>query len=154
MQSVNVNDLELQEVASAVDPTVLTRFTFPVYAATGAASTAVVYFELEPGNRLATHHDSPEEVLYIVQGEAIATVGDESAQVRAGDLAVIPAWVPHGIENTGRETLRVIGFFGASNVASLFTEPVFVGDSALAVLHTSDGGALYAANDLQPAGVA
>ena len=91
MKAVNVSDLELQEVASAIDPTALTRFNFPIYAASGAASTAVVYFEVEPGKRLAKHHDGAEEVLYIVQGEGIATIGDETVRVRAGDLAVIPS---------------------------------------------------------------
>ena len=75
MNPVNVNDLELQEVASATDPTVVTRFTFPVYAATGATGTAVVYFEVEPGKRLASHHDGAEEVLYIVQGQASPPLG-------------------------------------------------------------------------------
>jgi mannose-6-phosphate isomerase-like protein (cupin superfamily) len=154
MNPVNVNDLELQEVASAIDPSVLTRYTFPVYAATGAASTAVVYFEVEPGKRLAMHHDGAEEVLFIAQGEGIATIGAETGRVRAGDLAVIPAWVPHGVENTGDITLKVVGFFGSATLAHLFTEPLFPGEGALAILHTVEGEAAYAATSLQPAGVA
>lgn len=154
MNAVNVNDLELQEAASAIDPTVLTRFNFPIYAASGAASTAVVYFEVEPGKRLASHHDGAEEVLYIVQGEGTATVGNESGRVRAGDLAVIPAWVPHGVENTGDVTLKVVGFFGSATVTHLFAEPLFPGDGALAIFHTVDGEATYAASSLQPAAVA
>ena len=154
MTPVNVHDLELQEVASATDPTVLTRFTFPVYAASGAASTAVVYFEIEPGKRLASHHDGAEEVLYIVQGEGTATIGDVSGRVRAGDLAVIPAWVPHGVENTGEVTLQVVGFFGAATLTHLFAEPLLPGDGALAIFHSVDGEAVYAASSLQPAGVA
>jgi quercetin dioxygenase-like cupin family protein len=154
MKAVNVSELELQEVASATDPTVLTRFNFPIYAASGASSCAVVYFEVEPGKRLASHHDGAEEVLYIAQGEGIATIGDESGQVRAGDLAVIPAWVPHGVENTGDVTLKVVGFFGAATLTHLFAEPLFPGDGALAIFHTADGEAVYVANSMQPAGVA
>jgi mannose-6-phosphate isomerase-like protein (cupin superfamily) len=154
MNPVNVNDLELQEVASATDPTGLTRFTFPVYAATGASSTAVVYFEVEPGKRLASHHDGAEEVLFIVQGEGIATIGNESGRVRAGDLAVIPAWVTHGVENTGDVTLKVVGFFGSATLAHLFAEPLIPGDGALTILHTVDGEVAYLAKTLQPAGVA
>jgi mannose-6-phosphate isomerase-like protein (cupin superfamily) len=154
MNPVNVNDLELQEVASATDPTVLTRFSFPVYAATGASSTAVVYFEVEPGKRLASHHDGAEEVLFIVQGEGIATIGNESGRVRAGDLAVIPAWVTHGVENTGDVTLKVVGFFGSATLAHLFAEPLIPGDGALTILHTVDGEVAYLAKTLQPAGVA
>ena len=122
MNQVNVNDLELQEAASAIDPTVLTKFNFPVYAATGAAGSAVVYFEIEPGNRLARHHDGAEEVLYIVQGEGIASVGDETGRVQAGDLIVIPSWVLHGVENTGDVTLKVVGFFNSATVAHVFAE--------------------------------
>jgi quercetin dioxygenase-like cupin family protein len=154
MNAVNVNDLELQEVASATDPTVLTRFNFPVYAATGATNCAVVYFEVEPGKRLASHHDGAEEVLFIAQGEGIATIGNESGRVRAGDLAVIPAWVPHGVENTGDVTLKVVGFFGAATLTHLFAEPLFPGDGALAIFHTVDGEAAYVASSMQPAGVA
>jgi mannose-6-phosphate isomerase-like protein (cupin superfamily) len=154
MSVVNVNDLELQEVASVIDPTALTRFTFPVYAATGAASTAVVYFEVEPGKRLAAHHDGAEEILFIVQGEGVATIGDASGPVRAGDLAVIPAWVTHGVENTGDITLKVVGFFGAATLAHLFVEELFPGEGRLAILHTVEGEAAYVANALQPAAVA
>ena len=154
MYPVNVNDLELQEVASAADPTVLTRFNFPVYAATGASSTAVVYFEVEPGKRLASHHDGAEEVLYIVQGEGIATIGSNSGRVRAGDLAVIPAWVTHGVENTGDVTLKVVGFFGAATLTHLFAEPLIPGDGALTIVHSVDGEVAYLATTLQPAGVA
>lgn len=154
MNPVNVNDLELQAVDSPVDPTVLVRYKFPVYGATGAAGTAVVYFEVEPGKRLPMHHDGAEEVLYIVQGEATATIGNESGTVRAGDLAVIPAWAPHGVVNTGDVTLKVVGFFGSNTVASLFAEPIFPVAEALVILHTVDGAATWAANSLQPAGVA
>ncbi len=154
MNAVNVHDLELREFASAVDPTALSRVNFPIYAATGAASTAVVYFEVEPGKRLASHHDGAEEVLYIAQGEGIATIGSESGPVRSGDLAVVPAWVIHGVENTGTETLKVVGFFGSATVTHQFTEPLLPGEGALTVLHTVDGEAAYVAHSLQPAGVA
>jgi oxalate decarboxylase/phosphoglucose isomerase-like protein (cupin superfamily) len=44
--------------------------------------------------------------------------------VRAGDLAVIPAMLPHGIANTGDETLKVVGFFCESEITSTFDEPL------------------------------
>ena len=93
---------------------------FPINCFTGAEHTAVVYFEVQPGDYLPTHTDSAEEVLYIVAGEGEAHVGDERARVRAGDLAVIPAMVPHGIANTGDEPLKVVGFFCESEIVSTF----------------------------------
>jgi mannose-6-phosphate isomerase-like protein (cupin superfamily) len=154
VKTVNVNDLELQEVASVTDPAVLTRFSFPVYAATGSSNSAVVYFEVEPGKRLASHHDGAEEVLFIVQGEGIATIGEVSAPVRAGDLAVIPAWITHGVENTGDVTLKVVGFFASATLAHQFAEPLIPGDGALTILHTVDGEVAYLASPLLPAEVA
>ena len=95
---------------------------FPINKFTGAKDTAVVYFEVQPGEYLPTHTDSAEEILYIVAGEGEAHCGDERGHVRAGDLAVIPALVPHGIENTGEETLKVVGFFRESLIVSEFVE--------------------------------
>ena len=89
-----------------------------------------------------------------MQGEGVATIGDASAPVRTGDLAVIPAWVTHGVENTGDITLKVVGFFGAATLAHLFVEELFPGEGRLAILHTVDGEAAYVANALQPAAVA
>jgi quercetin dioxygenase-like cupin family protein len=54
----------------------------------------------------------------------MARVGDERGRVQAGDLAVIPAMVPHGIANAGDETLRVLGFFCESEIVSTFEEPL------------------------------
>jgi quercetin dioxygenase-like cupin family protein len=97
---------------------------FPVSAATGAAETAVVYFEIDPGHKLATHTDSAEEILFVVQGEGEAHVGDETARVSAGDLAVVPAMAPHGIRNVGGTRLKVVGFFRESTVDSEFSAPL------------------------------
>ena len=109
---------------SESDPHKRVRVNFPINKAAGSADSAVVYFEVAPGDRLASHTDSEEEVLYIVAGEAEATVGDETGRVRAGDLAVIPAMVPHGLVNVGDETVKVVGFFSGAEITSTFEEPV------------------------------
>ena len=125
MQAVSTRNLELNEgwVDSDAER-YRTRFTFPINAATGAEDSAIVYFELEPGKSLAIHTDSAEEILYIVSGTAIAHVGDESARVNAGDLAVVPALAPHGLDNDGDETVRVVGFFSEAEIESVFGEPM------------------------------
>jgi quercetin dioxygenase-like cupin family protein len=145
MQAVSTRDLELNEgwVDSDAERCRV-RFTFPINAATGADDSAVVYFELEPGKRLATHTDSAEEILYIVSGTAIAYVGDESARVKAGDLAVIPALAPHGLENIGEETVRVVGFFSEAEIESVFSEPVQPVDTAVIHQHEVTAAALAA----------
>jgi quercetin dioxygenase-like cupin family protein len=125
MLTARTSDLELLTVWQDSDPDVArVHPAFPINHYTGAADSAIVYFEVEPGDRLPRHTDSEEEILYIVAGEAEAEVGDERGDVRAGDLAVIPAMVPHGVRNTGDETLKVVGFFSGSMVHSTFEEPL------------------------------
>ena len=125
MLTVSIPELDLTEVWLDSDPDRnRLRVTFPINRWAGARDTAVVYFEIQPGERLATHTDSAEEILYIVAGEAEAHVGDERGRVRAGDLAVIPEMVPHGLVNVGDEPVKVVGFFCQPEIISTFDEAV------------------------------
>ena len=124
MISAKIGKLELLEGSYEDDPTMRVRFNFPFYVGTGTKNTAVVYFELEPGCRLGTHTDSAEEVLLILEGEAEATVGDERSRVSAGEMAVVPAMVPHALRNVGDETVRVVGFFSSNVIMSTFDRPM------------------------------
>ena len=125
MIGAKIDELELMEVSYEDDPTMrVNSGGFPFFVGTGTKSTAVVYFEIEPGHRLATHTDSAEEILLILEGEAEATVGDERGRVSAGEIAVLPAMVPHGFRNIGDETVRVVGFFSSNVVASTFDRPM------------------------------
>jgi quercetin dioxygenase-like cupin family protein len=124
MYTVRLSELEMPEAGYENDPTMRATAAFPFSAATGTKNTAVVYFEVEPGHRLGTHTDSAEEILLILAGEAEATVGDESGRVSAGEMAVVPAMVPHALRNVGDETLRVVGFFSSSTVMSTFDQPL------------------------------
>jgi quercetin dioxygenase-like cupin family protein len=123
MLAVQIDDLDLIEGWSENDPTRRARFNFPVSNLTGALSTAVVYFEVDPGRHLGMHTDSAEEIVHIVSGNGEAIVGEERGDVGPGSLALVPAMVPHDILNTGDETMRVVGFFSSSTVVSVFDDP-------------------------------
>jgi quercetin dioxygenase-like cupin family protein len=125
MLTAKTNKLEMLEGWFNSNPEhARVRFAFPINKWTGSRDSAVVYFEVKPGDYLARHTDSAEEILYIVTGEAEAEVGGERGRVSAGDLAVIPAMVPHGLVNVGKETVKVVGFFSEAEVVSTFSEPV------------------------------
>jgi mannose-6-phosphate isomerase-like protein (cupin superfamily) len=147
----NVNDLTLTDVTSPADPTLGASYTFPIYAATGSAATAVVYFEVAPGKRLGRHTDSSEEVLYIVEGTGEATVGDERVAVSTGSLAVVPALAPHDIRNTGSAPLKVVGFFAGSALMHAFFEPLLPGAEVTIIAHAPDGESLFAGTPFVPA---
>jgi quercetin dioxygenase-like cupin family protein len=124
MNAVKIEELELLQASYGDDPTMRVGFNFPLFVGSGTRSSSVVYFELEPGFRLGTHTDSAEEILLILEGTAEATVGDEHARVSAGEMAVVPAMVPHALRNVGDETVRVVGFFSSNVVASVFDRPM------------------------------
>jgi quercetin dioxygenase-like cupin family protein len=119
-----IGELELLEGWYEDDPTMRVAFSFPFYVGSGTKSTAVVYFELEPGHRLGTHTDSAEEILLILEGEAEVSLGDEQGRVSAGEIALVPAMVPHALRNVGDETVRVVGFFSSNVVVSTFDRPM------------------------------
>ena len=119
-----IDQLELMEVWYEDDPTMRLKVNFPFFLGTGTKSTAVVYFEIEPGHRLGTHTDSAEEILLILEGEAEVSLGDEQGRLSAGEMALVPAMVPHGMSNVGDETVRVAGFFSSNVVVSTFDRPM------------------------------
>ena len=124
MIAERIDQLELREGWYENDPTMRIRVNFPFFLGTETKSTAVVYFEIEPGYRLGTHTDSAEEILLILEGEAEVTLGDERGQVSAGEMALVPAMVPHGMRNVGEERVRVVGFFSSNVVVSTFDQPM------------------------------
>ncbi len=124
MQTADFNHLELRDAWYQDDPAMRIRVNFPFYVATGNESSAVVYFEIEPGHYLGTHTDSAEEIVLILSGYVEASLGDEKGRLSAGQAALIPAMVPHGIRNIGNETARCVGFFAAATVESTFDQPM------------------------------
>ena len=124
MLALQLAERDLLDVSSETDETRRIRFDFPISSIAGAASTAVVYFELEPGEHTGMHTDSAEEIVLVLSGRAEATVGDERGELTAGGLGLIPALVPHDVRNIGEETVRVVGFFSSGIVASVFEDPL------------------------------
>jgi hypothetical protein len=59
MKYVDLASVELMEVLSALDPTRQVRVGFPHHSLTDNASTATVYFELEPGCTSACTRTAP-----------------------------------------------------------------------------------------------
>lgn len=152
MITASLSELTLDEVASETDATLKSRVNFPFSAATGAASSAVVYFEIEPGNRLGMHTDSAEETLLVLHGEAEATVNGERQRLTGEAMALIPAWAPHDIANVGQETLRVVGFFAGATVVHAFSEPLLPGAAVAIFVHGPNGEQAFAAAALSEPG--
>jgi quercetin dioxygenase-like cupin family protein len=117
MLGVDLDSVELIERFEGL------RVAFPITSSQGTAAAATVWMELAPGAALPEHTDSAEELLLVVDGEVEASVGDERATLRAMELAVVPALVPHGLRNVSDRPARVLGFFASSTNVAIFTEP-------------------------------
>ena len=117
MLTVDLNALELPDRGPGL------RAAFPISSAEGTSGLAIVWIELVPGGRLSEHTDSAEELLFVVEGEVEASVGSEQGTLHAGEVAVVPALVPHGLRNDSGETARVLGVFAGSTNVAVFTEP-------------------------------
>jgi quercetin dioxygenase-like cupin family protein len=124
MFAFNVNDLELMEGWVERDPTMRGRFTFPLTAAQGAAGSSVIYFEIDPGDKLLRHTHSAEEILLVLQGQAQVEVYGERAEASPGSVVLVPSNAPHAAENTGSETLKVVGFFAAAALVPTYEAPI------------------------------
>ena len=78
---------------------------------TGLNGIGFHIIEIQPGyesTELHVHYHE-EECVYILEGEAQATLGDKSYEVHAGDFIGYRAGgEPHKLENTGDQVLRCI----------------------------------------------
>ena len=68
-------------------------------------------FELPPGAELAPHRHHPQEVYYVVAGEAEVFVDGGWRPARRGDVLYVPGDVAHGARNRGYTTCSVVWVF-------------------------------------------
>jgi Cupin domain. len=129
LKTATLDDLELVRLTQeSTEMDVNVNFPFsPEFPATTGIELEgghnVVYFEIDPGHKLNTHTDSPEEIIVCLQGEDIETwVGDGDGSIDGGDIAVIPPMAPHGFHNHGETTAKFLGFFSDGTNVSEFDE--------------------------------
>lgn len=72
------------------------------------ARVSVIAVDAEPGRGPRLHRHPYEEVFVVLEGEATFTLGDQQRVVRAGEVVVAPADVPHAFVNSGETTLRQV----------------------------------------------
>ncbi len=64
---------------------------------------------LAPGAGTAPHHHvKTEEIYYLIEGQGLMRVGDETCEVGPGDAIAIPPGEVHQITNTGPSVLRFL----------------------------------------------
>ncbi len=69
-----------------------------------------------PNDRVPLHTHPIDEVIFLAEGEAEVTCGDEVRVVSAGAVVFAPAGTPHGGGPIGDRPVRFIGFFAAERI--------------------------------------
>jgi quercetin dioxygenase-like cupin family protein len=62
----------------------------------------------KPGQGPPLHTHPYVETIFMLEGRATVTIGNETREVKAGAIAVVPANTPHRFVNSGDSPLRQI----------------------------------------------
>src|SRR5437763_9749348 len=68
----------------------------------------VILVDLPPGEGPKLHAHPYEEVFLIQEGCATYTIGSTTLEARAGQIAIVPAGIPHKFINSGSSRLRQV----------------------------------------------
>ncbi len=89
----------------------------------GGVGASLIVVDAAPGRGPALHrHDYPE--LFVVhEGQATFIAGDDEVTVRAGDIVIVPAGVPHRFFNSGDGPLRQVDVHVSPRFVTEWLEP-------------------------------
>ena len=121
---VDLNNFKLNDAWSESDPTLQTRDAWVLSWNDGAVASSAVLFEVMPGSHLGRHIHSAEEVIVVLEGTIEWECGGERERTEAQSLVVAPPLVPHNVHNVGDGVARLVGFFPASSVVSVYDDLV------------------------------
>jgi len=94
----------------AVETTGDRRFRVLFGPGRGCAAATQFVGEIPPGR--APEHSHPyDEVVLVLAGQGVVHLGPAEQPLAAGSCVHLPPGQPHCLENTGRETLMVLGVF-------------------------------------------
>jgi mannose-6-phosphate isomerase-like protein (cupin superfamily) len=102
-----IRDLKICEEIVAGDKTILREILHPDKADL-EIRYSLAHASVEPAQSSLPHRLKTSEVYYILQGEGIIYVDDESAAVHAGQAIYIPPNSTQHIKNTGDSDLQFL----------------------------------------------
>jgi quercetin dioxygenase-like cupin family protein len=73
---------------------------------------------------LPRHTDSAEETIVVIGGTMELQVEGARSELAVGDLAVVPAQVPHEVRNSGDDKLRFFALYADTDVVTRYEAEV------------------------------
>lgn len=74
-------------------------------------SLSITLFAFDMGEEISSHSSDGDALVYILDGEAQITIGDEKHNLKNGDAIVMPAGIPHALYASQRFKMLLIVVF-------------------------------------------
>ena len=99
----HANDVEAKNVAAGKDTTIQVLIS-----SQEGPNFALRKFSMQKGGGMPRHTNTVEHEQYVLRGQATITIGDETHQVKTGDVIFIPEGVIHSYQNMGNESFEFL----------------------------------------------
>jgi mannose-6-phosphate isomerase-like protein (cupin superfamily) len=104
---MQISNLQQLDSFTTLDGSSIRELAGPAW--TAARHQSLAEATLPPGGETAEHyHPRAEELYYFTAGAGRMRLGEEEADIRAGDCVVIPPGTPHKLWNPGPEPLVLL----------------------------------------------
>ncbi|HEX3048005.1 MAG TPA: cupin domain-containing protein [Bacillota bacterium] len=72
---------------------------------------SLTLFAFDKGEEISSHSSSGDALVYVMDGKAVITVGEEKFQLKKGETIVMPAGVPHALLAEERFKMLLVVIF-------------------------------------------
>src|SRR6202142_2445487 len=103
MSVKHAKDVEANNVAAGKDTTIQVLIS-----AKEGPNFALRKFSMQKGGGMPRHTNTVEHEQYVLRGQATITIGDETLQVKTGDVVFIPEGAIHSYQNMGKEPFEFL----------------------------------------------
>jgi quercetin dioxygenase-like cupin family protein len=93
-----------------------------VSASLGAEGITSGITSFEPGTALPIHTHNCDEQVSVIEGSAVAEVGNESIALSPFDTTFVPQGISHRFRNAGDTVMRILWSYPHSHVTRTLTE--------------------------------
>ena len=103
MSVKHANDVQAKNVTAGKDTTIQVLIS-----SQEGPNFALRRFTMQEGGGMPRHTNTVEHEQYVLRGEAKITIGEETHDVKTGDVVFIPEGAIHSYENTGKEPFEFL----------------------------------------------
>ena len=99
----HASEVQAKDVAAGKDTTIQVLIS-----SQEGPNFALRRFTMQTGGGMPRHTNTVEHEQYVLAGQATITIGEQTHQVKTGDVVFIPEGVVHSYENTGAEPFQFL----------------------------------------------